>query len=86
VINEENTFLIDVRNDAEWNAGHFEQANHLFLGHLRHTTIPENKKLVIHCQSGARARIASSILMKRGFTDVHRLQANFQDVFTAVEK
>lgn len=64
--------IIDVRNATEYNAGHIDGAKHVFVG-----TIPDNldkvskdKKVVIHCQSGARAAIAYSLLAKNGFKNV----------------
>lgn len=71
------TFVIDVRNDIEWSDGHLEEAEHLFLGKLRTTEIPEQKKLLIHCQSGARSAIASSVLKARGFEEVAHLEGGY---------
>ncbi|MDS9473225.1 rhodanese-like domain-containing protein [Sporosarcina pasteurii] len=72
-----NTFVVDVRNDAEWHDGHLEEANHLFLGKLRTTEIPAQKKLLIHCQSGVRSAIAATVLKARGFKDVVQLDGGY---------
>ncbi|GEN84841.1 Zn-dependent hydrolase [Sporosarcina luteola] len=74
---DEDTFVIDVRNDSEWNKGHLEEANHLFLGKLRTAEIPTDKKLLVHCQSGARSAIASSILKARGFETVKHMAGGY---------
>lgn len=74
---DEDTFVIDVRNDSEWNKGHLEEANHLFLGKLRTVEIPADKKLLVHCQSGARSAIASSILKARGFETVKHMAGGY---------
>jgi hydroxyacylglutathione hydrolase len=60
--------LIDVRSDAEWNAGRIAQANHEFLGRLPDTVfeISNGKPVVTQCQSGARSAIAASILQTAG--------------------
>lgn len=60
--------LIDVRNDAEWDAGHIAEAKHFFLGRLpdRLNEIDDNQPLVAQCQSGARSAIATSILKAAG--------------------
>ena len=60
--------LIDVRSDAEWNAGRIAQANHEFLGRLPDTVfeISNGKPVVTQCQSGARSAIAASILQAAG--------------------
>lgn len=72
--------LFDVRNDQEWNAGHFPQADHFFLGHLRKAELPETEHIIVHCQSGVRARIAASILKARGVEHVSYLQGHFNTV------
>lgn len=74
---DEDTFIIDVRNDSEWNKGHLKEANHLFLGKLRTVEIPTDKKLLVHCQSGARSAIASSILKARGFETVKHMAGGY---------
>ena len=74
---DEDTFIIDVRNDSEWNNGHLEEANHLFLGKLRTVEIPTDKKLLVHCQSGARSAIASSILKALGFETVKHMAGGY---------
>lgn len=60
--------LVDVRSDAEWNAGHIEQAKHLFLGRLPEqlATLQHNRPVVTQCQSGMRAAIAASIIQATG--------------------
>jgi len=61
--------LIDVRSDAEWNAGFIPVATHLFLGRLRENLhkIAPGVPVVTQCQSGARSAIAASILQAAGF-------------------
>ncbi|MCM3744447.1 MBL fold metallo-hydrolase [Sporosarcina luteola] len=73
----DDTFVIDVRNAGEWNNGHMNEAEHLFLGKLREADIPANKKLLVHCQSGARSAIASSILKARGFDTVKHMSGGY---------
>ena len=60
--------LIDVRDEAEWNAGHIAQAAHRFLGRLPEhlAEIDDHKLIVAQCQSGARSAIATSILQAAG--------------------
>lgn len=74
---DEDAFVIDVRNDNEWNNGHLNEAEHLFLGKLREADILENKKVLVHCQSGARSAIASSILKARGFETVKHMEGGY---------
>ena len=67
--------IFDVRKPAEWDGGHLEAAKHMPLGdlnaHLKN--LPKDEPFYVHCQSGYRSMIASSILKARGFH-------NFKDV------
>ena len=71
--------LIDVRSDAEWDAGHIEGATHHFLGRLPQTvdTLPEDKKVVVQCRSGARSAIGVSVLQAAGIKQVINLQGGY---------
>lgn len=69
--------IVDVRNATEWAAGHFEGAEHLFLGKLRDLPLPENKKVMVHCQTGARSAIAASILIARGIKNVNHMRSSY---------
>ncbi|NND96690.1 MAG: MBL fold metallo-hydrolase [Pirellulaceae bacterium] len=71
--------LVDVRSDAEWNEGHIEQAEHHFLGRLPTTVgqIPTDKKIVVHCRTGARAAVAASVLQAAGLTNVVNLTGGY---------
>ncbi|MEK3936217.1 rhodanese-like domain-containing protein [Sporosarcina sp. FSL W7-1349] len=75
-------FVIDVRNDAEWQAGHLAEATHRFLGHLRTLDVSADRKLLIHCQSGARSAIAASILKARGFDTVKHMAGGYNAYVT----
>ncbi|RDI41034.1 MBL fold metallo-hydrolase [Falsibacillus pallidus] len=65
-------FIIDVRNDQEWEDGHIPGAHHFPLGHLDEhlDEVPKDQKLLVHCQSGARSAIASGLLMANGFNNL----------------
>lgn len=71
--------LIDVRSDVEWEAGHIEQATHMFLGQLPSLMerLPRDEKIVVHCQGGARSAIGVSILQAAGFKNVLNLSGGF---------
>lgn len=71
--------LVDVRNSSEYAAGHLAGAANLPLGRLaeRLDELPRDRTLVVHCQSGARAGVAASLLAARGFTDVRHLAGDY---------
>lgn len=64
---------LDVRKDTEWQAGHIERASHIFIGELTNKLgeLSKEKYIATYCASGYRASIASSILQKHGFKNVH---------------
>ncbi|MFO8083756.1 MAG: rhodanese-like domain-containing protein [Desulfobacterales bacterium] len=64
--------LLDVREIDEWNAGHLEDAIHIYVGEIpdRLNEIPKDKPIITFCGSGRRAIIAASILKQNGFDDV----------------
>jgi hydroxyacylglutathione hydrolase len=64
--------VIDVRGDAEWNAGHIPGAAHHFLGNLAETSAELDRDLpiAVSCQGGSRSAIAASLLRARGFKNV----------------
>ncbi|MBD7985485.1 MBL fold metallo-hydrolase [Sporosarcina sp. Sa2YVA2] len=76
-MNEEEVFVLDVRNDGEWNSGHLDTAHHRFLGKLRTVDLPDDKKFLVHCQSGVRSAIASSVLKARGFKTVKQMAGGY---------
>lgn len=71
-VGEENVQIVDVRGATEFNEGHIEGADHVFLGTLESNLgkISLDKKVVVHCQAGDRSSIAYSILRKHGFNNV----------------
>ena len=50
-------FLLDVREDDEWDAGHVPGAVHIPLGELgaRHTELGRDRPLFVICRSGNRS-------------------------------
>jgi rhodanese-related sulfurtransferase len=60
--------LLDVRERAEWKAGHAPQARHMPLGELpaRMTGLPAGRPVITVCRSGARSARAASMLAASG--------------------
>jgi hydroxyacylglutathione hydrolase len=71
--------LIDVRNGSEWEAGHIPGSRNVPLGRLPEMLdqIPQDKPLVVHCQSGGRAAVAIGVLQANGFYNVSHLSGDF---------
>lgn len=74
--------ILDVRNDNEWNNGHLSQAVHVPHGKLLETDLPFNKNDVIyvHCQSGIRSSIAIGILEHKGYHNIINVNEGYKDI------
>ncbi|MCD8778012.1 persulfide dioxygenase-sulfurtransferase CstB [Mammaliicoccus sciuri] len=75
-------YILDVRNEEEWNNGHLDQAVNIPHGKLLNENIPFNKedKIYVHCQSGVRSSIAVGILENKGFENVVNIREGYQDL------
>jgi hydroxyacylglutathione hydrolase len=71
--------VLDVRQDAEWRAGHLAGAQHIEGGRLPFaaSTLPKDERLVVHCGHADRSTIAVSILQQRGFDRLSLLDGGF---------
>ena len=65
-------YLIDVREDDEWLAGHAPDAVHLPMNELpeRLAEVPAQGDVVIVCRSGHRSAEVTAYLVSRGFGHV----------------
>ncbi len=66
-------FLVDVREDDEWTAGHAPDAVHIRLGELgaRIQELPRDRELYLICRSGARSAYAAQLLTGEGWKTVN---------------
>jgi hydroxyacylglutathione hydrolase len=74
-----NLQVLDVRRDGEWQAGHIEGAHHWALDNFK-VSPPEldgRSTIAVHCKSGYRSMIASSLLQRAGFTGVINVLGGF---------
>lgn len=74
LLNRKDAVLIDVREPAEFSAGHAPGARNIPLAQLG-TRIGElekfkNRPAVVICQSGSRSHAATALLRKAGFGEV----------------
>jgi hydroxyacylglutathione hydrolase len=79
--------LLDVRNEAEWRLGHAPGSMNIPVGTLtqRLSEIPADRAIIVHCQSGARAAIAASLLKAHGVDGVRVFFGGFAEWSAAGE-
>ncbi len=79
--------VVDLRGVAEFNAGHIQGAENIFVGTLpsQLDKVSKDKKVMIHCQGGDRASIAYSILAKNGFKNIVNYSAGMNEWVNAGE-
>ena len=81
--------LIDVREKAEWDQGHLQDARLLPLSSLKEDSLPKDlpkilpkdKIAYLHCAAGGRCLKAAEILRKHGY-DVRPLKDGYRNLLT----
>ena len=93
LINRRDAVIVDVRDDAEFAAGHIPNARHIPLAQLgerlKELERYKSRPIVVSCRSGTRSASASSILQKHGFSEVFSLSggvAAWEQASMPVEK
>jgi glyoxylase-like metal-dependent hydrolase (beta-lactamase superfamily II)/rhodanese-related sulfurtransferase len=71
--------VLDVRQDAEWQAGHLPGAVHVELGTLSDGAPPPDGSTVVMCGHGERAMTAASVLAARGHAGLSVLTGGPQE-------
>ncbi|AGW41252.1 thiosulfate sulfurtransferase [Leifsonia xyli subsp. cynodontis DSM 46306] len=59
-------WLLDVREQHEWEAGHAPGAHHIALSELdvRRHELPEGEQILVICRSGGRSRMVTDALLR----------------------
>lgn len=80
---DDSTLLLDVRNDYEWEVGHFEGAKlpkletfrefPKYAKELKKTCDPQKTPVMMYCTGGIRCEFYSAVLRKEGFEKVYQL-------------
>ncbi len=77
--------LIDVREPAEFQQGHLQDAINIPRGviEMKLSMLPEfknqNKEIILMCQTGGRSALAAVSLKKLGFNKILSLQGGFDE-------
>ena len=79
--------LVDVREEAEWKAGHADTAVHLGKGILERdieTRFPErDRELILYCGGGFRSALAADAAQKMGYRNVFSLAGGYKAMVAA---
>lgn len=80
---DEDTLLLDVRNDYEWKVGHFEGAElpkletfrqfPEYVKRLKEERDPKKTKVMMYCTGGIRCELFSALMKEEGFEQVYQL-------------
>ncbi|HEV7737347.1 MAG TPA: rhodanese-related sulfurtransferase [Chlamydiales bacterium] len=80
---DDDTLVLDVRNDYEWKVGHFEGAElpplesfrqfPSYAKQLKEARDPKKTKVMMYCTGGIRCEFYSAVMKKEGFEQVYQL-------------
>lgn len=65
----DDVFLLDVREQVEWDAGHIDGAVHVPMGQLgaRLAVVPRDRVVVAVCRSGNRSGVVTRAMREAGY-------------------
>jgi rhodanese-related sulfurtransferase len=93
LINREDAFVVDVRDPAEYGAGHILGAKSMPVARIEEGTAElakrKEKPIIVYCEGGERSAKAVAALKKQGFTRVVNLSGGlgaWQQAGLPVEK
>ena len=75
--------LLDIREDHEWQQGHFPAAMHLGKGiierDIEKTVADKQQKIVLYCGGGYRSALSALTLQQMGYQQVFSLAGGFRE-------
>ena len=91
LINNKNTFLLDVRKAFEYKVGTFKGAINPQVNNFREfprylKNLDKGKDIAMFCTSGVRCEKASIYLEKKGFKNVYQLKGGIINYFKKIKK
>ena len=68
---QDGAIIVDVREEDEFNQSHIENSILIPLSRINaqrlHELNPDNKKIILHCRSGKRSKLAANILINQNY-------------------
>lgn len=78
----EDFYLVDVREESEWAAGHLPKAVHLGKGvierDIEKAVADMQAQIVLYCGGGFRSALAAESLQKMGYRDVYSMDGGYR--------
>ena len=77
----EGVYLLDVREDDEWVAGHAPGSHHMPMMEIpaRLAEVPQDGDVVVVCRMGARSAQVVAYLRRNGWDNVRNLDGGLED-------
>ena len=69
--------IVDVREVAEFSAGHIDSAINIPLSRFEARKVPGGKPVIVYCLNGARSAMAKRMLQAAGVSDVRNYRPGY---------
>ncbi len=81
MIDKGEVFILDVRTQEEYNAGHIRNSTLIPVQDLskRLNEVPRNREILVYCRTGGRSTAASEILVNNGFTQIYNMKGGITE-------
>ncbi len=76
---EKGAYILDVREEAEYENGHIKGAHNLPLSQLRQrmAEVPKDRPVYVHCRTGQRSYNATMALQNSGWDNIYNINGSF---------
>lgn len=74
MVDREDVYIIDVREEYEYVNGHIKNAYNIPLSKINsvsQSTIPLDSVVIVYCQSGNRSKMAAQLLLDLGYQEIY---------------
>jgi rhodanese-related sulfurtransferase len=74
-------FILDVRTQEEYNAGHIRNSTLIPVQDLskRLNEVPRDRDILVYCKTGGRSTAASEILVNNGFARIYNMKGGITE-------
>ncbi len=81
MIDKDEVFILDVRTQEEYNAGHIRNSTLIPVQDLskRLNEVPRDRNILVYCKTGGRSTAASELLANNGFTRIYNMKSGITE-------